>query len=111
MFRDHVFGEDGQARPVRGAAVRSPYRASLCDYGEVCQPHTCCERMGSNSLLASGGGLCRLYDLCDPSGVGSSEISESEAAEVHLEGHTVVSRAVRKELSQCHSDEVFTCTR
>lgn len=50
--------------------------------------------MGSNILLASGGGLHRLCDLFYPAGVDSSEISDAEAAEVHLGDHTVVSTAV-----------------
>lgn len=96
VFRDHALWEDGQAHPVWGAAVCSPNRANICDHGEVCQPHTRRERQGSNSLLASGGDIYRLRDLCDPAGVGSSQISHPEAAQFLHRDYTVVSTAAKK---------------
>ena len=89
MLGDHALREDGQARPVWGPAVCSSRRARLCNHGEICQHHTGLER--SNGLLACGGGLYRLRDLCDPAGVGSSEVYDPEGAEVHQRDHTMVS--------------------
>lgn len=93
VTRDDAFREDGQAHPVWGAAVCCPRHACVCDNGEVCQAHTWCQERGSHRVLAGGGGFHRLCDLCDPAGVGSSQISAPEAAGLHGWDHTVVSAA------------------
>lgn len=94
----HALGEDGQDRPVRGAAVRGAHRAHICGSGEVRQAHPGCEGRRFYSLLAGSGGVHRLRDLCGPAGVGAPEIFHPEEAEVHLKDHTVVSTAAEMEI-------------
>lgn len=87
----HALRKDHQTDPVRAAGVCSPDNTCVCDHGEVRRPHTRCQRSGSNRVLAGGGGLHGLCDLCDPAGVGSPEIRDHQEEEVYLRDHTVVS--------------------
>lgn len=92
VSRDHhALRKDHQTHPVRAAGVCSPYCSRVCDNGEVRRPHTWCQRTGSNRVLAGGGGLRGLCDLCNSAGVGSPEICDHQEEEVRLRDHTVVS--------------------
>lgn len=97
VFREHGLWQDGQTGRVWAAAVRSPHRAHLCGHGKVRQTYPWGERRGSHSLLAGGGCLHRLCDLCDSAGVGSCQIPDLEEEEVYLGDHTVVSTTLKRD--------------
>lgn len=98
-FRDDAFREDGQAHRVRSAAVSSSRCSRLCSHGEICRRHKRCESTGCDYLLACGGCFNCLRNLCDPAGVGSSQIRDPEETEIPLRNHTVVSHKILNCLS------------
>lgn len=65
--------ENCQTHPLWASAVRMSLHSCVCGYGALRFSHSACE-VQCHCLLASGGGLCGLYGVCNPVRVGSFKV-------------------------------------
>ncbi len=92
----HGLGEDAEVRPVRGAAVCRPVRATLHRHAEVRRHRSKSQNLGAaarrrqHGLLVDRGLLHRLCHLHRPAGLGTPEVYGLHEEEVpHWEEEVV----------------------